>query len=103
MKNQNQGLNRLFSWAREAQVNEEFELSPVIRGRVLSVWRQDLSRDLNDGVLAFLKWAVAGSVGIMAISILLNHDYLGPTPSLEADGSPQTVLHSFPAAELYVP
>ena len=103
MKKQDQALKRLFGWAREARANEEFELSPLVRRRVLSVWRQDVAGDLNDSVLGFLRWAVAFLIVIMTISVLFNHDYLNARPSLLVDSSPQTIFHSLASFDIYVP
>lgn len=103
MKDQKQSFDKMVEWAREAHTSPEFELSSELRERVLKSWRRETASEGGDSILYFLRWAVAYSVVIMAISILFNYDALESSESPKIDGSPQMVFQSRTPSEFYVP
>ena len=103
MKDQNQSFDKMVEWAREAHTTPEFELSTEFRERVLRSWRREAAAEGGDSILHFLRWAVAYSIAIMAVSILFNYDALQSPDSAVMDGSPQTVFQSRIPSEFYVP
>ncbi len=103
MKEQEKALEKLMSWAREAQDSKTFDLSSTVRARVLAVWRQDRRKEWNDGILRFLKWAVAYSVVIMTLSILVSTNLKREDEGASHDSSPHVVFHSRMSHEIYGP
>ncbi len=77
MKNEDQSLERVIGWAREVQSQQEFSPSTPELQRGLAAFRQ-VRGEAGDGLLPFLKWAVACSIVVMVLSIGLNHDALTP-------------------------
>ncbi len=103
MKERNQALEKLMSWARQAQRERAFELSPQVRASVLAAWRRDSANELNEAILRFLRWAVAYSVVIMAISIFFSQQQADNEGLASHDGSPHTAFHSRMSGEIYGP
>jgi len=103
MKDQKQSFDKMVEWAREAHTSPEFELSSELRERVLKSWRRETASEGGDSILYFLRWAVAYSIAIMAISVLFNYDVLQSAESDKIDGSPQTVFQSRTPSEFYLP
>ena len=105
MKERDRSLERLMSWARTASNKPSFEISPELRLRVLASWRSMSAErgDLNEAVIRFLRWAVAYSVVVMALSILFNYDVFdSPEPVIRGE-MPTVYFHSRVPNEIYVP
>jgi hypothetical protein len=103
MKDQKQSFDKMVEWARDAHSSPEFKLSSETRERVLRSWRREAASEGGDSVLYFLRWAVAYSIAIMAISVLFNFDVLQSSETVKIDGSPQTVFQSRTPSEFYLP
>ena len=103
MKEQNQALEKVMSWAREAQGRRTFELSPNVRATVLAAWRRESVGDWNESILSFLRWGVAYSLVIMAISILVSANMGENEEVASHDYSPHVVFHSRLTHEIYGP
>ena len=82
-------VGRLFDWAREQESPVVRPLSENQRIRLLHLWQQQHKTDQGiPALVAILRWAVAGSIGVMIISILLSQRS-GPNgkPNPESLGS----------------
>ena len=105
MKKHDAALKRILLWAGEARsVRTRFDLPSDLRASTLRLWKSVAENSREDCLLQFLKWAVAGAVAVMAISILLNLHVLqsAETVTME-DGSPQKVFQAQTSVTFYVP
>lgn len=104
MKKHDDALERVLAWAREARgVQIHFDLSPDLRASTLRLWKRGAANNGEDSLLRFLKWAVAGSVAVMVISILLNFHVFQAVETATMDGSPQKVFQAQTSVTFYVP
>lgn len=104
MKKHDAALERVLAWAREARGAESrFDLPPDLRASTLCLWKSGAANSREDCLLRFLKWAVAGSVAVMVISILLNFHVFQSSETATMDGSPQKVFQAQTSVTFYVP
>lgn len=104
MKKHDDALERVLVWAREARgVRSRFDLPPDLRASMLRLWKRGAENSKEDSLLRFLKWAVAGSVAVMVISILLNFHAFQSVETATMDGSPQKVFQAQTSVTFYVP
>ncbi len=104
MKKHDAALERVAGWAREAR-NARIcrDLPSELRRRTLDLWRRSAPNSRNDSLLQFLKWAVAGAVAVMALSILFNAGVLQPVETTPMIGAPQEVFQARTSVTFYVP
>lgn len=104
MKKYDDALERVLAWAGEARgVRTHFDLPPDLRASTLRLWKSGAEDNREDSLLQFLKWAVAGSVAVMVISILLNLHVFQSAETATMDGSPQKVFQAQTSVTFYVP
>lgn len=104
MKKHNAALERVLAWAGEARsVRNHFDLPPDLRASTLQLWKRGVENNREDSLLRFLKWAVAGSVAVMVISILFNFHAFQASETATMDGSPQKVFQAQTSVTFYVP
>lgn len=106
MKKHDAALERVLAWAREARSVRnrfDFDLPPDLRASTLCLWKSGAENNREDCLLRFLKWAVAGSVAVMVISILLNFHVFQAAETATMDGSPQKVFQAQTSVTFYVP
>ena len=104
MKKHDAALERVLAWAGEARgVRSRFDLPPDLRASTIRLWKRSAEDNREDSLLRFLKWAVAGSVAVMVISILLNFPAFQAAETATMDGSPQKVFQAQTSVTFYVP
>ena len=104
MKKHDDALERVLAWAGEARgVRSRFHLPPDLRASTIRLWKRGAANSREDCLLRFLKWAVAGSVAVMVISILLNFHVFQAAETATMDGSPQKVFQAQTSVTFYVP
>ena len=106
MKKHDDALERVLAWAREARgvrIHFDFDLPPDLRASTIRLWKRGAKNSGEDSLLRFLKWAVAGSVAVMVISILLNFDAFQAAETATMDGSPQKVFQAQTSVTFYIP
>ena len=104
MKKHDAALEKVLAWARETRgVRIHFDLSPDLRASTIRLWKRNVENNREDSLLRFLKWAVAGSVAVMVISILLNFHAFQAAETATMDGSPQKVFQAQTSVTFYVP
>lgn len=104
MKKHDAALERVLAWAGEARsTRTHFDLPPDLRASTLRLWKRGAEDNREDCLLRFLKWAVAGSVAVMVISILLNFHAFQSAETATMDGSPQKVFQAQTSVTFYVP
>ncbi len=104
MKKYDDALERVLAWAGEARgVRTHFDLPPDLRASTLRLWKRGAEDNREDSLLRFLKWAVAGSVAVMVISILFNFHVFQAAEAATMDGSPQKVFQAQTSVTFYVP
>lgn len=104
MRKHDAALERVLAWAGEARgVRSRFDLPPDLRASTLRLWKRGAKNSREDCLLRFLKWAVAGSVAVMVISILFNFHAFQSAETAAMDGSPQKVFQAQTSVTFYVP
>lgn len=104
MKKHDAALERVLAWAGEARgAQSRFDLPPDLRASTLRLWKRGAANNGEDSLLRFLKWAVAGSVAVMVISILFNFHVFQAAETTAMDGSPQKVFQAQTSVTFYVP
>lgn len=104
MKKHDAALERVLAWAGEARsAQTHFDLPPDLRANTIRLWKRSAENNGEDCLLRFLKWAVAGSVAVMVISILLNLHVFQSAETATMDGSPQKVFQAQTSVTFYVP
>ena len=104
MKKHDAALERVLAWAGEARsARTRFDLPPDLQASTLRLWKNDAEDSREESLLRFLKWAVAGSVAVMVISILLNFPAFQSAETATMDGSPQKVFQAQTSVNFYVP